>query len=59
MTKKKQKVDWRIVSIGLVCLTALELYALSQGINGTILGIVIAIIAATIGIVIPADIIKR
>jgi len=58
MTNKK-KVDWRVLCCGLVCLTALEGYALSQGINGTGLAIVLAIIAATIGIAIPTDIIKR
>jgi len=49
MTKKKGKVDWRIVCTGLVCLVGLEIYALSQGINGTMLSAVIAIIAGTIG----------
>lgn len=52
-TKKKEKVDWRIVCVALVCLTGLECYALNQGINGTILTIVIAIIAGTAGVMIP------
>ena len=50
---KKNKVDWRIVAVGLVCLTAAELYALNQGINGTIFTIYVAIIAAAIGVVTP------
>lgn len=49
MTKKKQKIDWRIVCTGIACLSGLEIYALSQGINGTMLAIVVGIIAATIG----------
>ena len=53
MTKKKQKVDWRVVCVGLVCLTGAEIYALSQGINGTIFAAFCAIIAGTIGVTIP------
>lgn len=52
MTQKKQ-IDWRVVITGIVALTALEIYALSQGINGTLLGIVIAIIGLAIGVTIP------
>ena len=50
---KKQKIDWKVVSTGLICITALEIYALSQGINGLALTVVVGIIAATIGVVIP------
>lgn len=50
---KKQKVDWKIACTGLVCITALELYALSQGMNGLLLTTVVAIIAAAVGVVIP------
>jgi len=49
----KNKIDWRIVVTGLVCITALEIYALSQGINGVVLTAVIAVIAAAVGITIP------
>lgn len=52
MTKEKS-IDWRIMAIGIVCLTALEIFALSQGINGTLFTIVVAVIAAAIGVVIP------
>ena len=48
MTTKK-KVDWRVLCIGLACLTALEIYALSKGVNGVMLGAVIAIIAGVVG----------
>ena len=48
-----KKVDWRVVCIGLVCITALEIYALSQGINGTLLKLVLILIAGVIGVTIP------
>ena len=50
---KKKEIDWRIMITGIIALTALEIYALSQGINGTLLGIVIAIIGLAIGVTIP------
>ncbi len=53
MKKEKEKIDWRIISTALICLTALELYALSQGYDGLLLLSVFGIIAATIGVVIP------
>lgn len=49
----KKKIDWRIVCVGLVCITALEIYAISQGFNGTLLKIVLIIIAGVIGLTIP------
>ena len=48
-----KKIDWRIMCTGLVCITGLEVYALSQGINGTILTIVVAIIAGVMGLTLP------
>ena len=54
MTKQKQnKIDWRIVVTGIACITILELYALSKGINGVLLTTVIALIAAVIGVTLP------
>lgn len=49
----KKKIDWRIVCIGLLCLTGLEVYALSQGMNGWRLSVTIGIIAGAIGIALP------
>ena len=49
----KETIDWRIIATGLVCLTAAEVYALSQGINGTIFTIYVAIIAGAIGVFVP------
>ena len=54
MTPKK-KIDWRIVCTGILALTILEIYALSQGINGTLFSIIIAMIGLAIGITIPLD----
>lgn len=51
--KAKYKIDKEIVITGIICVTALELYALSQGFNGWILTAVIGIIAAAIGVAIP------
>ncbi len=53
MTKKKQTVDWRVVVTGLVCLTVLECFAMSQGINGWLLRLVVIAIATVIGVTIP------
>ena len=50
---EKNKIDWKIVIGGMACLTAVELYALSKGINGVALTTFVAIIAATIGVTIP------
>jgi len=49
------KIDWKIVCTGLACITTLEMYAISQGINGTLLSIVLVILAGAIGITIPSD----
>ena len=51
MTPKK-KIDWRIVCTGILALTILEVYALSQGINGVLLSTIILIIGLAIGITI-------
>lgn len=55
MAKKKIMIDSKIVCTGLLCLTVLELYALSQGINGWVLSAIIGIIAGAIGIATPLD----
>jgi len=54
----KKKIDWRIVCTGIFCITALEMFALSKGIDGIILTTVIAVIAGAIGITIPTPKIK-
>jgi len=54
--KTKTKVDWRIIACGIFALTAIEITALNNGIDGKILTIVIGIIALVMGIVIPSPI---
>ena len=49
MTTKK-KVDWRIICVGIVCLTAVEITALLLGHNGVMLNAFFVIIALAIGI---------
>lgn len=44
----------KIIITALICITALELFALYKGINGTILAIVIATIAGLAGLATPA-----
>ena len=53
------KIDWKIICTGIIALTILEIYALSQGINGILLSVVIAIIGLAIGITIPSEIIIK
>ena len=47
------QIDWRIIVIGLLCLTVIEICALLRGVDGTILSAVIGIIGLTIGITLP------
>jgi len=62
MAKKKQavkeyrKADWRVVAIGLICLSVIECFALMNGINGTLMTIVIGVIALAIGVTLPSPI---
>ena len=37
-----EKIDWRIIITIVLCITAIEIYALSIGINGILLTAVIA-----------------
>jgi len=49
----QNKIDWRVVCVGLMCITILEVVALCNGIDGKVLTVVIAIIALAIGVVVP------
>jgi|TARA_R100000501_G_C2611632_1_gene106118 hypothetical protein len=51
----KQKIDYRIIITAMLCITGLEIYALSQGINGVLLTTVIGVLAAIVGIAIPKE----
>ena len=50
----KKKIDWRVMCVGLICITGLEIYALSLGYNGTLLTSVVAVIALALGFTIPS-----
>ncbi len=42
-----------VIIAGMVCLTLIEMFALSKGINGTLMGAVFVIIGSGMGIMIP------
>lgn len=52
---EKKTIDWRIVCVGLIALTGLEVVALFMGYNGTLLKVVMAAIGLAIGVTIPYD----
>ena len=43
----------KIIITGLICITFLEAIALAKGINGTLLTVVIGVIAAVLGVAVP------
>ena len=49
----KEKIDWRIIIAAITALTIIQIYALSQGINGTLLLLVMSMIAGLAGWIIP------
>ena len=55
MTDKKKQIDWRIICVGMICLTAAEVTALILGYNGTLLKLFLVIMSLAMGIVIPLD----
>jgi len=55
MTTKKASVDWRVMMTGIAALTIIEIVALCNGINGSLMTIVLMIIAASIGVSIPKE----
>jgi len=57
--KQKEKVDWRIVCTTAICITLLEGFAIHSGHNGTILKLVLIVLAGIAGWQVPTDIFKR
>ena len=53
IVKKKLRMDWRIVVTAILALTVLEIYALSRGINGILLTVIVGAICAIAGVAIP------
>ena len=52
---KKSQIDSKVVIAGIAGLVIIECFALSQGINGILMGIVVAAIAGAIGVAIPKE----
>ena len=53
--KQMSKIDWRIIICIIISITIIEIYALSQGINGTILTITIGVLGTIGGVAIPKE----
>lgn len=53
--EEKEKIDWKIICTGIVALAVLEAFALYQGMNGTLLKLVMVVIGLAIGVTIPLD----
>lgn len=58
MTTKQPQTDWKVICMGIGCITAMEIIALLKGINGLLLTSVIGIIAVAIGVSIKNPFIK-
>lgn len=50
----KEKIDWRIVITAIICITLLEAWAMYNGVNGKLFGIVLVVIAGLAGFAIPS-----
>ena len=50
---KKTKIDWKIIVAGIAGLTAIEICALFNGIDGKLLASIVGIIALVIGVALP------
>ena len=51
--KRKVSIDWKIIATGIICLTLIEIFAMSHGINGALRTTIVGAILLTIGITIP------
>lgn len=50
---KKQKIDWKVACVAIICLSVLEIVAIQNGINGTMRTIIFSLIALIVGIQMP------
>ena len=53
MKKIKTKIDWKVACTAIVCLSVLEVFAMHNGINGTMRTIIFSLIALIVGIQMP------
>ena len=51
--KIKEKIDWRISCVAILCLSVLEIFAMQNGINGTMRTIIFTLIALIVGVQMP------
>ena len=51
--KQKTKLDWKVASVAIICLTILQTVAMANGINGTMRTIVFSLIALIVGVQLP------
>ena len=49
----KQKINWKVLCIGIVCLSAIEIVALMKGVDGTIMSLIIGVIGLAMGLTLP------
>jgi len=49
------KINWKLVAVGIVCLTIIQVCAMFNGINGTFRTLIVGLIAVAIGITLPLD----
>ena len=50
---KKTRIDWKVACVAIVCLSVLEIFAMRNGINGTMRTIIFSLIALIVGIQLP------
>ena len=58
MTTKQPKTDWKVICMGIGCLTAMEIVALLKGFNGTMLLMAMSIVGIAIGVAVKNPFIK-
>lgn len=53
-----ERINWVVICVAMMCLAAIEIVALLNGINGTLLMLVIAAVAGLAGWTIPTPKLK-
>ena len=56
---EKNKIDWKVSCVAILCLTAIEIVALFNGINGTMRTIIFSLIALIVGVQLPQFKVKQ
>ena len=58
MTTKQPKTDWRVICMGIGCITAMEVVALLKGVNGTMFLTAMTLVGVAIGVSIKNPFLK-